>query len=313
MDMRTFSLGIATMIAATKAIDATPLSDTHNLSHQERSGSLQTVMEQIKNKVKIRGHLPYASVDQQLELIDSLAEFDLGRWFLSQNGGLNGYWTYYIVIHPYTGRITGLDHRNETFHPLESFILDRAPVALATQQRFDIFKEEAQKRLYSGCSFASIPCGLMGDLLELDFSQVSDFTLTGIDLDLDAIHQAEQLSIEKEVRTHCRFHQKNAWDLQIQEEFDLIATNGLTIYEPDDEKVIELYRQFLIALKPGGSLMASFLTFPPLPNVKTEWVMEKVNPQDALLQKIIFADILESRWQSYRSEEKTRTLLRKAG
>ena len=59
--------------------------------------------------------------------------------------------------------------------------------------------------------------------------------------------------------------------------------------------------------------MTAFLTPPPIPGQKTEWETDKVNPQDALLQKIIFADILDSYWQAYRTEETVKKQLQKAG
>jgi SAM-dependent methyltransferase len=175
-------------------------------------------------------------------------------------------------------------------------------------ERFIIFKKEIQKKVTEGCQFASIPSGLMADLLDLDFSQISSFNLHGIDLDSDSLEQASELAKEKALFGHCRFACQDAWNLELRTQFDLITSNGLTIYEADDEKVIELYRQFYKALKPRGCLITSFLTPPP-----TEWDLKKINSQDALMQKIIFADILECKWQVFRSEENVKRQLHSAG
>ena len=94
---------------------------------------------------------------------------------------------------------------------------------------------------------------------------------------------------------------------------NLISSNGLNVYEPDDEKVIELYRQFYKALKPGGKLVTSLLTYPPAVKNQCEWDMSKINQNDLLLQKIIFVDISEAKWQSYRSSEQTNAQLKSAG
>lgn len=51
--------------------------------------------------------------------------------------------------------------------------------------------------------------------------------------------------------------------LDKRETFHLIASNGLNIYEPEDDRVIQLYRGFHDALKPGGVLITSALTPPP--------------------------------------------------
>ncbi|MGQ3889102.1 hypothetical protein ACQUW5_08740 [Legionella sp. CNM-1927-20] len=107
--------------------------------------------------------------------------------------------------------------------------------------------------------------------------------------------------------------QQNAWDLAFQEEFDLISSNELNIYEPDDEKVTELYHQFYKALKPDGQLVASFLTYPHILTNHCEWELSKINQNDLLIQKIIFADIIEAKFQCYRSSEQTNEQLKAAG
>lgn len=287
--------------------------EERNLSHEQRDGSFQTSLQKLIDKVKERGDLPHISVEKQLELIDSLSQFDFGRFLIERRGGLNGLWTHYAITHPLKGGITGLNNRGNPFNEMERFLLNRAPVALATQQRFLIFKTEIQKRVSEECNFASIPSGVMADLLDLDYSKVSHFTLYGIDLDSDSIDLAFALAKEKGVSAHCKFSCKDAWNLEVKEQFHLITSNGLTIYEADDEKVVELYHQFYRALKPEGCLITSFLTPPPIPGVSSEWDFKKINSQDALLQKIIFSDIFESRWQIFRSGERVKKQLQAAG
>lgn len=288
------------------------MTNNKNLSHEQRDSSLQAAINNIVDKVKNRQNLTYVTVEKQLELIDLLSDFGLGR-FLLERGGLDGYWTDYIIKHPSKGRLTGLNDENKTLNSLESFLLNQAPTVLATQQRFEIFKVEIQKRLHDGASLASIPCGLMADLLDLDFTTTSNISLVGIDLDPESITYAKQYAETLNLSNHCNFSQCDAWTLDIHEEFDLITSNGLAIYEPDDAKVTGLYRGFFEALKPGGCLITSFLTPPPVPGLKTEWKLESVNMQDALLQKIIFADILDCKWQVFRTEETVKSQLQMAG
>lgn len=99
----------------------------------------------------------------------------------------------------------------------------------------------------------------------------------------------------------------------IAQKFDVIVTNGLTIYEKDDHKVIDLYRQFFDALKPGGCLISSFVTAPPEAGKPSAWKMENVNEEDTLLQTILFVDIFQADWRAYRSEETVKEQLRIAG
>lgn len=262
-----------------------------NLSHGVREGAL----EKITQKIKERGDLPHTTVEKQLQLLEGLMQFGLGR-FLVETGGLNGYWTHYVITYPQW-------KKDRSLTELESFILDRAPSCLATQQRFQIFKEEAQKRLRDGISLASIPCGLTADLLDLDYSGLRDFSIYGIDIDPESLSMSEERCYG--LKGHCTFVQKDAWNLGLTEAYDLITSNGLSIYEPEDSKVVALYRQFYAALKPGGTLITSFLTPPP-------W-NDSVNKADALFQKILFADILDCKWQAFRTEEQVRAQLLEAG
>lgn len=305
------TLGILAMMTSTKAIHAAHSAEETNLSHAERN-TLAGAIKSIENKIKHRGDLSYISVVRQLQLLQALSEFELGR-FLLQRGGLNGYWTNYVINHPKQGRLTGLNSENQPFPQLELFLLDQAPTCLATQQRFEIFKREIQKRLHDNITLASIPCGLTADLLDLNFSQTPHFSIYGIDIDPESLSQSQQIAENVGLSNHCQFLQQDAWALGHEEKFDIITSNGLSIYEPDNKKVVDLYHQFFLALKPNGCLITSFLTPPPIPGTKTEWDLKVVNSDHALLQKIVFSDILDCKWQTFRSEESVRSQLLEAG
>jgi SAM-dependent methyltransferase len=191
--------------------------------------------------------------------------------------------------------------------------LNQAPFGLATQQRHQIFKKELQKRVVEGAVLASAPCGLMADLLELDFSGISHFALTGIDLDTETLGQAKSLAASHGLSERCEFLQRDAWDLETEERFDVLTSNGLSIYEPSEARVVDLYREFFKALKPGGHLIASFLTPPPVLNPASEWNLSKINQTDALMQKILLADIINSKWQTFRTSEAVKRQLESAG
>lgn len=279
---------------------------SHTLSEEQHAQALASVKKMLIDKVQSRGDLPYVSVEKQKQLIDQLMEFELGKFLMLEQGGIDGYWTHYIVTYPERRHLQELGN-------LETFLLEKAPTVLATQQRFKIFKEQTQKHLKEGCSLATIPSGVMSELLDLDFNAFSNFTLTGIDLDPSTFSLAKSYAEEKGLSSHCEFFQQDVWNLDMSQEFDVITSNGFTIYEPDDKKVIDIYRRFHNALKPEGILVTSFLTPPPIPGFKTEWKLECINPQNALLQKIIFADILDAKWQVFRSEEKVIAQLKEAG
>jgi SAM-dependent methyltransferase len=216
-------------------------------------------------------------------------------------GGLSGRWTHYVLT------------QRQSDHPIEHFLLNRAPVVKATQQRFQIFQQIIQAQIQDGVSFASIPSGFMGDLLLLDYRRAERFELAGIDLDPESLEGAKALAKERGLEAHVRLFLKDAWNLGVSGQYDLIASNGLNIYEPSEERTIALYRQFLGALKPGGLLVTSFLTPPPGQNHRCEWDMKKISMEDLFLQKIISADILESRWRCFQTREQMENVLRSAG
>lgn len=237
---------------------------------------------------------------EEMNLLEQLSHFELGRFLLS-NKGLNGYWTAYIILH---------GPKKQNFHLLEKWILHHAPSVKATQERFRIFQKVLQKNLRNYTTIASVPCGLMDDLLTLDYSKRYNIRLVGIDLDEKSLEFAKEKSKQLNI-SEAEFIQSDAWKIQDREEFDVITSNGLNIYEYDDNKVIDLYKRFYQALKPQRILITSFLTPPPSLSKESSW--KNVSPHDALKQKVIFSDIIGVTWQAFRTENKTCQQLEEAG
>ncbi|MBS0605574.1 MAG: class I SAM-dependent methyltransferase [Parachlamydiales bacterium] len=279
----------------------------HTISHQINEPSIEGVVAAAKAMILERGNLPYISAEEQCRLVDEMCAFEFGR-FLLKNKGLNGYWTHYLVV-----EAPKMGEEKKDLSELEQFFLFRAPTALATQERYTIFQREMQKRVKDGCVFASVPCGLMADLIDLDFSAARNVRLVGIDLDAHALRDAERYACTKRIAGSLDLRLADAWELNCHEEFDLLTSNGLNIYEPSDQKVILLFKQFFDALKPGGVLIASYMSFPPIPGMKTEWNLSAVNGKDALLQKIILVDILKAKLQAYRSRQTMEQILNASG
>lgn len=262
------------------------------LSHQKQDLNLKSRVKSLKKRSIERGDLPDVSVEQQLTWIDELQTFDLGQ-FLLMHRGLNGFWTDYLLLHP--------DQPKQNLSNMENFLLNRSPVVCATQERFRIFKKETQALLRDNVQIASIPCGLMSDLLTLNYSGIDNYTLTGMDIDL------ESLRLGKERAPEWDWLQADAWQLSQRNTFDLITSNGLNIYVPESDRVIELYKQFYLALKPDGVLITSFLTPPE------EWTKENIVPDDILMQRNLFQTVLEPKFQIFRSQKETKNQLIKAG
>lgn len=281
------------------------------ISHAITPESMETILAKISQHIQDNPN-PAVSVERQLELLNGLNQFDFGRYLL-QNQGINGFWTHYMLTHPGYGRKTGKNNRGEALTELEAFLLDKAPTMLATQQRFEIFLKENQKQVKNHAKLACIPSGMMGELLYLDYKDITDIELIGVDYDHKTLEDAKALAQEKKLLPFIKLIQQDAWQLDFANEFDLISSNGLNVYEPIDEKVIALYRQFHKSLKPGGKLVTSFLTCPPALTDQCEWDFTKINQADLFLQKTIFVDMIAAKWQCYRSSTQTQIQLEAAG
>lgn len=238
--------------------------------------------------------------EEELKMVDQLSEFELGR-FLMQNQGLNGKWAAYMVEEA---------PKKELANDLEHWIVNDAPVVKATQERNNIFKRQIVKHTKDFSRIASAPCGTMDDMFSLNLKGTHNVRMVGYDPDEESVELAKA-RYQPEKYASTEFHVRDAWNLQENEKFDVMVSNGLNIYEPDDEKVIELYKQFHSALIPGGVLITSFLT--PSPEITKKSTWKNYSTKDALKQKAIFKDITQAKWQVYRTEDDTRNHLEAAG
>ncbi|NOJ79236.1 MULTISPECIES: class I SAM-dependent methyltransferase [Myxococcus] len=279
---------------------------TQILSHQTSqfndpvttSALVQKIEERLKKTERLM--LP---LDRTLELLHQLKEFELGR-FLLHNRGLNGYWTSYIFQH-------GFGKSPET--ALESWLLGKSLLVQA-RERFHRFKQELGQHVREGVHLASIPSGLMDDLLQLDYRGLQHFQLTGIDVDAQSLDFARRNAQERRLEAHCQFLQRDAWHLDIQDTFDAISSNGLNMYEPDPRRLVSLYRNFHDALKRGGYLLMSFLPPPPAGDPASgAWEAYETAPEDLLIERALFGDIIQANYLNFATEQDTRAQLEEAG
>lgn len=225
-------------------------SGVDSLSKEEITGEFNQIKERLTKEFRNDS----TKLAFLLDTLEELSKFELGR-FLIKNKSLSGYWTWYIILGFKNYPITS---------PLERFLVEKAPTILATQQRFVIFQSLLTQHIQSHSVVCSLPCGMMADLLTLNLPEhVSEIRLVGIDLDAAVFDLAKALAKQLNVRNKYEFFKKDAWDLNIEKEFDIITSNGLNIYEKDDSKVVALYRGMYRALKDHGHLICSALTPPP--------------------------------------------------
>ncbi|MCA7013116.1 class I SAM-dependent methyltransferase [Dickeya dadantii] len=263
-------------------------------------------LDAVRSRIRQAGDLPGATVEEQIAIAEELATFGLGQFLLAHRG-LNAYWTHNLVTYPST-TATRSSHSD-----LEKLIYERLPAVLATRERFGIFRQQLQSRLRNGMVLASVPCGLMGDLLLLDYSHHQDVRLIGADLDLQALEAANSLAKQQHCDERITLLQCDAWSLQLPEPADVLTSNGLNVYEPDDEKVTDLYRAFNQALKPGGTLITSFLTPPPVLSAESTWQVTEEEQRLLPLQHLLFSRILEAKWTAFRTHSQTQRQLEQSG
>ncbi|MBP2851424.1 SAM-dependent methyltransferase [Dickeya oryzae] len=277
------------------------------LSHQlHTKDDLDITLSSVKIRLQEAGDLPGATVEEQIAIAEELSTFDLGRFLLAHRG-LNAYWTHHLVTYS-SGSVTLPSHSD-----LERLIYERLPTVLATRERFSIFRQQLQSQLHDGMVLASVPCGLMGDLLLLDYSHHQNVRLIGVDLDYQALEAADSLARQQHCDNHITLLQSDAWSLQLPEPVDILTSNGLNVYEQDDERVTNLYRAFNHALKPGGILITSFLTPPPVLSSESTWKVTEEEQRLLPLQHLLFSRILEAKWTAFRTHRQTQRQLENAG
>ncbi len=259
-------------------------------------------LEIIKKKIRTRGDFNYASVEKQIEYVEELATFELGRALIEKKS-VDVIWTDYLM--------QSSGHSGTSF--IEKYILTRSPFILAWREVLQIFQKLIQKHLKDGMILASIPCGAMRELLDLDYSNIKISQLIGVDIDPKSLSLARMFALKTKLHSHLNLLQDDAWHLRFDREIDLISSCGLNIYISDRKKVSELYTQFYKYLKMHGKLVISFLTYPPGEDKKSEWLIDGIDKKEIALEKIIYRDILELECCNFRTSEEFERELREVG
>lgn len=246
-------------------------------------------------------------LEQTLAILAQLQEFELGR-FLLHNRGLNGYWTSYVFQY---------SPGDATSSPMEHWLLNKS-LLCGGRERFHRFKAEIAKCITEEAVLASIPCGAMYDLLQQDYRSVERFTLIGVDVDGESTDLASENATKHGVRQHCEFLVRDAWQLGLDGECDLLVSNGLNMYESDPQRLVALYRNFSRALRPGGQLLLSFLPTPPpppweAPHLAGEWDKYGVTEEDLRKELSLFWDILQVKYLNFSTEAEVHAQLEEAG
>ena len=269
---------------------------SRNRSHRPFESDIETLCSTLKSKVISRGNLAHVDVSQQLQLIEELSSFNLGKHIL-RNRGANAFWTDYLIFPP--TEPTDLSLSN-----LERFLLYQSPHVIAQRELFHILQSVLQNSIKDNNKISSIPCGTMRDLLSLDISTTKNLKLVGVDIDPEALSLAHNRSLGVKNHTaQIEFVEQDAWALPFQNEFDIITSIGLNVYESDRFSVIDLYKQFYNSLRPTGKLLTGVLTYPPGFETPSDWKHEAISSDILWLERVLYFDILDLNWKNFRSLE----------
>lgn len=243
----------------------------------------------------------------------NLSDFELGRFLIANQGALSGWWTYYCILGYKRYKIS---------NPVEHFLLEEAPIILATRERFGHFQKAIKQIIKENCyntpamKIASIPGGMAADLLTLDLDidpKKCLLEFVNIDLDSSMFTIAKELAATTKCNIPLNCYCQDAWLLDFKEQFDLVASNGLNIYVSKREKVVALYKSIVKTLKPGGALVTSALTIPPGRKEICEWNFAKIDETALARQARIFTQILQATWSNFCSTEDMVSRLKEAG
>ncbi len=284
---------------------------THIISHADSSTIYETQLAEIKHRISQVDNSEKR--DQLTTTLMKLEESYLGR-FLISNKGLDGQITQYVVLYPqYKDKHPGYFPDGSRMETFDEYFLNCFPIIQATQQRFNIFQEQLTQHIKSESVVASLPCGLMDDLLTLDLPDDFSGKLVGIDADPLSIQKASQNALEKHRNYICDFYVKDAWNLGQSSAYDIITSNGLNIYVDTDLKVISLYKSFFDALKPEGILITSFVTPPPTISEASEWDMSQIDMSAIVSQKEALTELIGVNWTHFYTSTQTHSHLEQAG
>ena len=187
------------------------------------------------------------------------------------------------------------------------------PVFNATQQRFQIFKQEVSKFINDNINILSAPSGLMPELECQGFNKYSGVKITALDLDAKLQNMLSDKYKGTEFHGLYNLVLEDVYNISYDNEFDLVVSNGLNIYIPGYKDVEKLYRLFYSSLNTGGKLITSFLTPPPIFDTSSPWDLKFLDDDKLKLQKNVFIDVLNITWNCYMSEKTFIKLLEDVG
>lgn len=240
------------------------------------------------------------ALEYRKQLLATLSEFALGK-FLIISRSLN-------IAH--LQELCEPHKDAKTINWLHDWLLHKAPLAIAMQERLQLSKKAIKKIVKNGGrNILFTPARLAEKMLDIN---ANDLIATLVDTEQESIETTKQSLATKSIEVFT----KNISPLRMryQNAFDVVVSHGINIYEPDNERNIWLFHSIYKALRTGGCMITSFLTAPPKAGEKSVWNAKKINADDLQLQKILLQDLLNIHWQGMFSQPAEITeILKRAG
>lgn len=273
------------------------------ITHRIDNYNVEEELEKVKARI-LSGPEP----DKKIKVFNQLCEFEYGRWMLI-NQGLNAYWANYLIYHDEIRREKMI---KEPMHSLEKTILN-SPGVLSSKDRAKRNSTILQKLIKDNMTVASIPCAVMNDLLRLNQNGMDNIKLVGIDLDSAAIDLAKENAVKFKKEKFCTFKLADAFDLNIENEFDVLHSTGLNMYAKTEPELLKLYTNFYRAVKPGGYLVVTSNVPPKDENGSFTWSVGLMEMAALPEQVLIFFDVIQIRQGMYCTKDQIISQLKTVG
>ena len=270
------------------------------ITHRSDKYDVNEELEKIKARI-----MNGPEAEKRIKIFNQLCEFEYGRWLLV-NRGLNAYWAAYLVYHDEI-------KNGKQLHALEKVMLEKSPGVLSSKDRANRNAGILQKMIKSNMTVASLPCAMMNDLLRLNLTNLENLKLVGLDLDPAAIALAQENSKKFNKENLCTFKVADAFELNIENEFDILHSTGLNMYVQTEHELLKLYSNFYKAVKPGGFLIVTSNIPPKDENDSFVWSLGLREMSELPQQVLIFFDVIQIRQGMYCTKNQIINQLKNVG
>lgn len=268
------------------------------LSHKPAQESREVTLARIVDRLMADG------LDHLIPLAEEMSQGPIALGLMRQ-GGVDGS-LHDQVLH---GGLLSPLCRIKHHHPADVKVLNNCSVT-GLVERFHSFQSVMRelivnRQITSDSTIASIPCGLMRELLTLDYEGERPH-IVGVDKDPLSLAASKELAKELAI-SHVEFYLKDALFLGPIRSVDVIVSNGLSVYL-DDAELLDLFQQFQGSIRPGGYFLTTHMT------PEAEWNPEHATEENLQFHRDFFRNIVRGRWLSHlRSIDQVCAMLDEAG